>query len=177
MIHFETKRTLARDFVLDDFQDLHDILSDPLVMEHAEPAYSEEQTLRFLEDFCIAKQAGFAVVLKAENKVIGYVLFSDQLEKDVYEVGWFFNRRYWRQGFAYEALSDLFAYAFHQRHACKLFAETIDDVKSASLMVKLGMSLENVQKQHVQDHYGAWRDLYHFSLLREDYKMENDYEN
>ncbi len=169
MIHFETERTLVRDFVPEDFHNLHEILSDPLVMEHAEPAYNEKQTRHFLEDFCIGKQGGLAVVLKAENKVIGYVLFSDRLEKSVYEIGWFFNRKYWRQGLAFETLSGLFAYAFHQRKAHKLFAETIDDVKSTKLMKKLGMTLEGVQKQQVRDSDGAWRDLYYFSLLREDY--------
>lgn len=177
MIHFETERTLVRDFTLEDFHDLHDILSDPVVMENAEPAFSEEKTRRFLKDFCIDKRGGLAVVLISENKLIGYILFSDRLEKDIYEVGWFFNRRYWRRGLAYEALRGLFAYAFHERKAHKLFAETIDDVKSTVLMVKLGMTLEGRQKQHVRDNNGTCRDIYYYGLLRVDYPAEKDHEN
>lgn len=39
--------------------------------------------------------------------------------------------------------------------------------QSASLMVKLGMTLESVQKQHVQDNHGIWRDVYSFGLWRD----------
>lgn len=57
--------------------------------------------------------------------------------------------------------------AFFSLHAHKLLAETIDPLKSAGLMRKLGMELEGVQRGQVKDNGGQWVDLYLYGLLRE----------
>lgn len=107
-----------------------------------------------------------AAVLKDNNKVIGYILFND-LEEDVYEIGWFFNRGYWRQGFAYEACSKVIEYAFGKLNAHKVFAETIDAKKSVGLMKRLGMVQEGIQRSQTRDNDGVWQDLYFYGLLTE----------
>lgn len=167
---YETERTLARYFTLEDFTDLHEILGDPIVMENTEPAYDEEQTREFLEGFCVKRRQAIAIVHKEDKKVIGYALFSDRHEKDVYEVGWIFNKDYWNQGLAYESMRGLFDYAFKGLGAHKLFAEAIDDVKSVGLMRKLGMVHEGTQTKHVRDNQGSWRDLHFYGCLAENYK-------
>ena len=55
MMHIETDRMTLRNFVQDDLADLHEILGDPIVMEHTEPPYDLEKTRNFLEDFCIGR--------------------------------------------------------------------------------------------------------------------------
>lgn len=167
---FETQRTIVRHFRASDFADLHEILGDPIVMENLEPVYDEEKSARFLEGFCISEKRGLAVVLKTDNKVIGYILFSDRLEKDVYEIGWIFNKNYWRKGLAYESMRGLVNYAFTQKNAHKLFAEAIDEKKSVGLMQKLGMIHEGTQRQQVRDNFGIWKDLFLYGLLKEDNK-------
>lgn len=91
----------------------------------------------------------------------------NEIQDDIYEIGWIFNRRIWRQGYAYEACCSLVDYAFFSLHAHKLLAETIDPLKSAGLMRKLGMELEGVQRGQVKDNGGQWVDLYLYGLLRE----------
>ena len=169
----ETERTLVRYFIENDFHDLHEILSDPLVMENTEPPYDEEKTHNFLQEFCISKKKALAVFHKQDKKVIGYALFSDSLEPDVYEIGWIFNKNYWRQGLAHESVNSIIHYAFTQRKAHKVFAEAIDDLKSVSLMKKLGMRCEGVQRQQVRDQNGIWRDLYFYGLLCTDIQHED----
>ena len=166
----QTARTALRYFQPEDFDDLHEILSDPAVMEQAEPPYDEARTRAFLNDFCVARKRALAVVRRGQGKVIGYALCSDRLEPGVYELGWIFNKDYWRQGLAYESMHALIDYLFTQANAHKVFAEAVDEIKSVPLMKKLGMKHEGTQQEHTRDNTGAWRDLHFYGLLREDYR-------
>lgn len=66
-------------------------------------------------------------------------------------------------------MSALFAYAFREKKAHKLFAEAVDTEKSVALMKKLGMKEEGVQKQQVRNNDGVYCDLHFYGLLRETY--------
>ena len=166
-MYIETPRMIVRDFQMDDVKDLQEILGDDETMIHCEPAYSLDKTTDFLQKFCIEKKAAVAAVHKENNKIIGYILFNDS-HKDVYEMGWFFNRNYWRQGYAYEACKAVIDYAFANLNAHKIFAETIDGEKSVNLMKKLGMKLEGIQRSQVKDNSGNWADLYLYGILETD---------
>ncbi len=165
----ETKRLLLRDFTMADTKALHEILGDAVAMRCLEPAYSLTQTETFLREFCIGRHGAFAAVDRVSGTLIGYLLFRP-VEGEIYELGWVFNRRYWRQGFAYEACSQLIYYAFRTLGAHKIVAETIDAEKSVPLMKKLGMHQEGVQRAQSRDWQGNWADLYLYGLLREEYQ-------
>lgn len=157
-MHIETSRLLIRHFAEADVQGLHAILGDEETMRYAEPAYDFEKTKDFLSSFCIAQNGALAAVSRESGKPIGYILFKEY-EKDVYEMGWFFNRAYWRQGYAYEACRAVIDYAFEERKARRIFAETADPVKSVGLMKKLGMLFEGVQSGDTE--------LYLYGLVKE----------
>lgn len=99
--------------------------------------------------------------------MIGYILFK-AFEEGVYEIGWIFNKNYWRQGYAFESCKAVVEYAFNQLEAHKIFAEVIDSVKSVGLMKKLGMRLEGIQRSQTKDNDGNWADLYFYGLLKEE---------
>ena len=161
----ETERMIVRDFNSDDVNDLYEILGDEETMKNCEPAYDFEKTQKFLEDFCIGKNGAVAAVLKDSKKVIGYILFKP-LEESVYEIGWIFNKKYWRQGYAYEACSELIAYGFRELNIHRVVAETIDSQKSVGLMEKLGMKREDVQIGQTKDVFGNPADLYLYEILQ-----------
>ena len=167
-MHMETPRLIIRNFVHEDGGDLQEILGDSETMQYCEPAYTLPQTQKFLDSFCIASQGGVAVACKETNKVIGYILFKET-HKGVYEMGWFFNRNTWGRGYALESCKAVIAYAFETLHAHKIFAETIDGVKSVGLMEKLGMQPEGVQRSHTRDLQGNWTDLHLYGLLEQDF--------
>jgi len=167
-MYLETDRMAIRDFTMDDIEDLHDIFGDAEVMENCEPAYDLAKTSRFLSEFCIGKRGAVAAVLKDSGKLIGYILFK-MSDEGVYEIGWIFNKTYWRQGYAYESCKAVVDCAFRELGAHKLFAEAIDSVKSVSLMKKLGMQLEGIQRSQTMDNHGNWADLYFYGLLAEDW--------
>lgn len=160
----ETPRMYIRDFNSGDADDLHEILGDEETMKNLEPAYTFEKTRKFLEEFCIEKRCAFAAVLRQSQKAIGYILFK-QLEEGVYEIGWIFNRKYWRNGYAYESCSAIIDYGFRYMKIRKVVAETIDKVKSVELMEKLGMKFEGVQKIRATDDGGNPIDLYLYGRI------------
>ena len=150
----ETERMIIRDFSPDDVNDLHEIFGDAETMQNCEPAFHFEKTQKFLEEFCIVKKGAVAAVLKDSKKMIGYILFKP-CEKAVYEIGWIFNKKYWRQGYAYEACAEVILYGFRELNVHKLIAETIDSQKSVRMMEKLGMKREGVQRSQVKDNWGS----------------------
>ena len=168
-MYIETPRIIIRDFTQSDAADLHDIFGDDETVENCEPAYDFAKTEEFLHSFCIGRKGAVAAVHKESGRVIGYILFKEY-EPEIYEMGWIFNRSFWRQGFAYEACKAVIDHAFAELKAHKIFAEAIDAVKSVGLMRKLGMAPEGIQRSQTKDNQGNWADLYFFGLLREDWE-------
>ena len=144
-------------------------------MENCEPAYDFEKTARFLEDFCISRGGALAAVHKESKKVVGYILFN-ALEESVFEMGWLFNRNHWRNGYAFESCKAVIDYAFVEMNVHKICAETIDCVKSVSLMKKLRMRPEGIQRSQTRDNHGNWADLYLYGLLEKHYREEKQHE-
>lgn len=159
-MYLETSRMLIRNFIPEDAADLYEILGDAETMRYSEPPYDLDKTKQFLASFCITRGRAVAAVHRESGKVIGYILFSE-VQPGEYELGWFFNRRFWRQGYAYEACKAVMDYAFHTLEARKVFSETIDGVKAVGLMRKLGMQLEKIQHDHEQD-----RDWYIYDMKK-----------
>lgn len=149
-----TPRLIIRNFIPEDAADLHEILGDAETMEYSEPPYDFEKTRRFLASFCISRGGAVAAVHRECGKAIGYILFCE-IQPGEYELGWFFNRRFWRQGYAYEACKAVIDYAFCTMGVQKIVAESIDGVKAVGLMQKLGMRLEEIRHdhEHVRDWY------------------------
>lgn len=164
-MYIETARLIIRNFESNDSENLFEILGDAETMKNSEPPYDFEKTKSFLHSFCIQRSGAVAAVHKQSDKLIGYILFNEQY-KGIYEMGWFFNRAFWRQGYAFESCKAVINYAFEELNVHKIFAETIDNMKSVNLMKKLGMQLENVQPGNVKDAHGNWVDLYLYSISK-----------
>ena len=166
-MYIETDRMVIRDFTMDDLDDLQDILGDSETMRDCEPPYTIEKTADFLQKFCIEKNGAVAAVHKGNNKVIGYILFKEYNE-EVYEIGWFYNKHFWRQGYAFESCNAVIDYAFNCMNVHKVFAETIDGIRSVGLMKKLGMKPEGIQRNQTKDPFGNRANLYLYGILAED---------
>ena len=99
-MYLETERLIIRDFTPEDASALHEIFGDAETMANCEPAYTFEKTRKFLEEFCIGRKGAAAAVRKEDGRLIGYILFKalgEDDREDVYEIGWIFNRAYWRR--------------------------------------------------------------------------------
>lgn len=175
-MYLETPRLRIRDFSMDDFASLWEILGDPVAMEHIAP-YTREGAQDFLRTFCVERDppGAYAAVLKGSGRLIGYLLCNQIDAPGIYELGWIFNRAFWRRGYAYEAVSNLMDYLFRVRGIHKVVAETEDTGRCLPFMEKLGLQQEGVFRQHCLGQDGRWRDLYWFGLVKCDYLR--DYSN
>lgn len=169
-MRLETERLLLRNFTMEDHEALWDIFGDPVTMEHM-AAYTEEESLAFLRSFCVERDppGAYAAVLKDGGGLIGYLLCSQIDGPGIYELGWVFNRAFWRRGYAYEAASALVEWLFCAQKAHKVVAETEDVLRCLPMLEKLGLRREGVFRRHSLGRDGQWRDLYWYGLLESDY--------
>ncbi len=168
-MNIRTARLLLRPYRQEDLADFHEIFSDPAVMRYCGAPYGARASERQLAWF-IAHPVALAAEEMAEGRMIGHLLFK-QLPGEtagVYEIGWFFNRRYWRRGYAFEAARALMDEGFRSMGLHKIVAETIDPLASVRLMEKLGMRREGVFRLHARDPRGEWADVYWYAALRPD---------
>ena len=105
----ETERLLLRDYTLDDFDALYEIMSDPETMQHYPAPFDADKTRNWitwnLENY---EKYGFglwAVVLKETGEFIGDcgITIQNIDGEMLLEIGYHIHKRYWRQGFAKEA--------------------------------------------------------------------------
>lgn len=84
-------------------------------------------------------------------------------EKDIYEIGFHLRKKYWRQGFGYEAASAMIQYGFSALHAKELKAGHHPmNAASKRLLEKLGFCYET-------DNYYEPTGLYHPSYYMTGY--------
>lgn len=173
-MHIETDRLIIRDFVHTDHEALWAIFGDAETMRHVQP-YTEDETKEFLKSFCIQREprGAYAAVMKDPDQLIGYLLFANKQEPEIYEIGWIFNRQHWGKGLAYEASKALIDYGFRTLKLHRVFAQTDEPVKSLGLMRKLGMKLDGVMRKESKQTDGTWKDLYICAILEEDYFHES----
>ena len=106
------------------------------------PNANSEETLCFLQnvetEWTKDKPTFFEFAVLHNDCHIGAV--SIYFDQDVGELGWIINRKYWKNGFAYEAAEALVKY-FSQHYGIQHFRAHCDTENTASyrIMEKLGM--------------------------------------
>jgi len=172
----ETSRLLIRPFAASDADDLYEYLSDPVtyVFEPGQPISREEAGK--LASQRAAGTIFWAVVLKQENKLIGHLYFEPLEPREwlTWELGYIFNPKYQRQGYASEAAGALVGHAFAQFHAHRIMARcNPENTASWKLLEKIGFRREGHFRQCAffrRDAAGepVWTDAYEYSRLEID---------
>ena len=154
----ETKRLLLRRLERADFGALCEILQDAEVMYAYEHAFSDEEVWEWLErQLARYDRYGFglwAVILKETGKLIGQCGLTMQScpEKEVIEVGYFFQKAYWHRGYATEAAVACKEYAFDVLGAEEVYS-IIRDNNFASQRVALRNGME-LRGRFTKHYYG-----------------------
>jgi ribosomal-protein-alanine N-acetyltransferase len=142
----ETSRLLLRRFTQNDLDALADLMSDAQFMRFSTGAFSRAQTEAFLERIFAGyrddQPSQFAVIHRADKKLIGYCGFFRQLVDDVEEIelGYRLDSKYWNQGLATEAARAVRDHAFKDLkldHIISLIHP--DNVASRRVAEKVGM--------------------------------------
>ncbi len=168
----ETQRLVLRRMEEADLPALRKILQDADVMYAYEHAFSEEETVswlnRQLERY---QQHGFglwAVVLKENGEVIGQcgLTIQNVPQGEVLEIGYLFQKAYWHRGYAAEAAVGCKRYAFDVLRADEVFSIIRDsNIASQNVAKRNGMKERG---RFVKHYYGI--DMPHilFSVRREE---------
>jgi RimJ/RimL family protein N-acetyltransferase len=149
MTILETPRLRLRRITRGDVSGYFTFFSDAETMRFYPSTRSLSETQEFVDrQLRRYERTGYgpwAMILKAEDMLIGYCGLIPQLVDDSpeVEIGYLVARPYWRQGFASEAAVACRDYAFHQLGLRRLIS-LIDPANVASIGVarKVGMSLE-----------------------------------
>lgn len=168
-IVIETDRLILRRYCKEDLQDLYEYLSDAKVVMY-EP-YKPMNINEVEENLSwrISTDEMIAVVLKANNKMIGNVYLGKR-EFDTLEIGYVFNRQYWGQGYAKESCNALIKKVFSEG-IHRIFAECDPcNTDSWRLLESLGFAREAHFHQNVyfwkdDKDNPIWKDTFVYSLL------------
>lgn len=151
--NIETERLLLRQFSEADLDDFIEFQSDPS-MYNFQPSAIKESREKYLEDlkrfisFYDAeplKALPFAVVNKANNKVIGKITVS-LVDNQNCRMSWAIHKDYRKSGFAFEACSAIINY-LKELNLDKININIWSgNEASINLASKLGFKLVNVEK-------------------------------
>jgi RimJ/RimL family protein N-acetyltransferase len=162
----ETERLTLRRLTIEDLPALNAIVCDDETMYAFEGAWSEEESMAGLqEQFDHYEKYGYgrwAAVLKSTGEIIGIcgIQWWDAGGRDVPEIGYLFNKRFWHNGYALEAAIACKHYGFEHLGFDELYS-TIRDTNTASLNVAIrnGMVIRN---RYIKHYRGI--DMPHYAL-------------
>ncbi len=144
----ETERLYLRKLNQNDFGSLCKILQDKEVMYAYEHAFSDEEVLEWLNrQLERYNQYGFglwAVCLKENDALIGQCGLTMQpcMGREVLEIGYLFQKRYWHMGYATEAAKACKSYAFDVLHADEVYSIIRDNnLASQKVAERNGMTV------------------------------------
>lgn len=171
-----TQRLIIRPFKAEDAAALFDYLSSPRA-----PCFNDEKLHSLAEaEIDVAKRATdpaqFAVCLKETDTLIGHFFAdnSDEPDSSTWSVGWHFNQRYERQGYASESVAALFDYLFKVKDARRLYAWVeVYNLASQKLCERLHMRHEGCFKEFVafenEDGKARYDDTNIYALLHKEW--------
>lgn len=146
MIEINTKRLMLKPLGMKYLETVHEYAVD---IENTKymlylPNETLEETMAFLQktdtEWASDKPSFYEFAIIYENQQVGAV--GIYLEDDLSgELGWIINKKYWRQGIAYEAAAALLDFAIRELRIKHFIAHCdADNVASYKIMEKLGMS-------------------------------------
>lgn len=152
---FETERLYLREMNQSDFNSLCKILQDEETMYAYEGAFDDEEVQEWLDRQILRYRKWdfglWAVVLKETDEMIGQCGLTMQpwKDKEVLEIGYLFQRKYWHKGYATEAAKACKKYAFEvldAREVCSIIRDT--NVASQNVAVRNNMVVVDCWTKH-----------------------------
>ena len=176
----ETERLILRVRTVADVVDIFDYASKPEVSYSADfpPVKSLKDEIYYLERILPERNqknnlpAGYGIVVKETDKVIGSVDFPRRHEDDVLEIGYILHPDYWGRGYLPEAARALIDLGFKELDLHKIELTCFDsNVQSQRVAEKLGFTLE-ARIQDRKDAQGNRCDDLRYGLLRSEWEVK-----
>lgn len=173
-----TDRLILRDFVPDDWREVHTYARDPAVVMYMPwGPNTEKDTKQF-----IRRALGYrnedprthfelAIVLAEANRLIGGCgVRLTSPTSSVASMGYCLNRELWGQGYATEAARAVLAFGFEELRPHRVFATCDpDNIASARVLEKLGMKREGRLREDVWIR-DRWRDSLVYAIIEREWR-------
>lgn len=168
----QTARLAIRPILSDDWQAVHNYMSNPAVTAYLpEATFTEADSQAFARQHAGDEAEAAAVIAEADGQLIGHIIFHPWFAPETYELGWVLHPDYHGQGYATEAARALLDYGFGTLGAHRIVA-TCQPQNPASyrVMEKLGMRREGHFQQCIHRGNGVWWDEFFYAMLREEWE-------
>ena len=140
----ETLQLVLRRFVTSDFQDFKELIRDKQASEYAiydDQFPTDEENLRNVLLYFAGTDEFFAVELKSENKVIGFISLN-YTDNSTRNLGYCIHTNYQGNGYAKEAISEILSYAKYNLKLHRLISGTAKaNIPSVELLKSTGFSI------------------------------------
>jgi RimJ/RimL family protein N-acetyltransferase len=167
----ETERLILREYTIEDYDALYEIVSDQETMQHYPKPFDEERTKRWIEwNLQNYKEYGFgllAVVLKETSEFIGDCGITIQkIDGELLpEIGYHIHKKYWRKGFGSEAAKAVRDWAFENtEYNCLYSYMKYTNIGSYSTAIAIGMKKLKEYSDEVN------KISYAYAITREEWK-------
>lgn len=146
----ETERLILRPFTLDDAEASLEMSQDPEVMKFlggVDTSSVEEHRKMLkkvpLDDYEKYGFGRFAMIHKETGEYMGFTGLKYIAELDEVDIGYRIKRKFWRQGYSYEAALPSMDFGFNELGLDRIIAlANPNNVASVNLMKKLGLIYE-----------------------------------
>lgn len=149
-LYIETDRLIIRPFELKDRYDIFEIVSDGETCSD-DGGYEPFEEMNDEYNQLMKKFSGdigrFVIQLKQRNKAIGLIHLSslDNRAVEAYDIGYVVNKDYRKQGYGYEAVSNVIEYCFNKLQIDMITAEIFTwNQGSMNMLNKLGFVKEGI---------------------------------
>jgi len=174
---FKTDRLQLRLIVINDLESIHKLHSLPETDEFNTLGIPEsiDVTIDVIKPWIaehtkkLIGQYTFAIELIGTNQFVGLIaLVLSNTKYNKAEVWYKLDSAYWGKGFATEALSLILQFGFQELKLHRIEAGcAVNNVGSAKVIEKAGMTLEGVKRQ-VLPLKSGWSDAFSYAVLATD---------
>ena len=178
----ETERLFLRVRTVADVEDIFDYASHPEVSYPAgfPLVKTLEDEIYYLEHILPERNqkdnlpAGYGIVVKGTDKIIGSVDFNHRHEDDVLEIGYTLHPDYWGRGYVPEAARALIDLGFKELGLHKIELSCFgSNVQSQRVAEKLGFTLE-ARIRDRKDAQGNRCDSLIYGLLKSEWEAQQN---
>ncbi|NMA07272.1 MAG: GNAT family N-acetyltransferase [Ruminococcaceae bacterium] len=181
-LYLETERLILRNFRRNDSTDLYEYLSD---RENVKFEPYDILSLRDCKNEARLREKNFSYIaceLKESGKMIGNLYFNQTMPYEylTWELGYIFNPKYHKRGFATEASAKVLEYGFDVLGVRRVIANCdVKNLPSAGVMERLQMRLEKCSKEELffkRDCTGKpiYKDTLQYAILKKEFDEKRE---
>jgi len=171
-----TARLTLRRFSLEDAANVQKLAGDREISDTTanvpypyEDGMAEEWIATHSPRFEEGTLLNFAITLSDSGDLIGAIGLVINPDHKRAELGYWIGKKYWRNGYCFEAAQAVVDYGFEVMRLNKIFAPFMTrNPVSGRVLEKLGMKTEGLFKKH-ECHHGEFEDIEYRAILREQY--------